>query len=70
MKRYIKTYLTAIVFICTCLSSCVDLDPVDYSEINPSNFPQSEEDLKALVLSCYHSVVTGGMAYILLQNAE
>ena len=47
MKRYIKTYLTAIVFICTCLSSCVDLDPVDYSEINPSNFPQSEEDLKA-----------------------
>ena len=54
MKRYIKTYLTAIVFICTCLSSCVDLDPVDYSEINPSNFPQSEEDLKALVLSCYY----------------
>lgn len=35
MKRYIKTYLAAIVFIGTCLSSCIDLDPVDYSEINP-----------------------------------
>ena len=71
MKRYIKTYLAAIVFICTCLSSCVDLDPVDYSEINPSNFPQSEEDLKALVLSCYYPLRgTGGMVYILLQNAE
>ncbi|MFR8836137.1 RagB/SusD family nutrient uptake outer membrane protein [Bacteroides nordii] len=54
MKRYIKTYLAAIVFISTCLSSCIDLDPVDYSEINPSNFPKSEEDLKALVLSCYY----------------
>ena len=54
MKRYIKTYLAAIVFIGTCLSSCIDLDPVDYSEINPSNFPKSEEDLKALVLSCYY----------------
>ena len=32
----------------------VYLDPENYSEINPSNFPQSEEDLKALVLSCYY----------------
>ncbi len=31
-----------------------DLDPVDYSEINPSIFPKTEEDLKSLVLSCYY----------------
>lgn len=54
MKRYIKTYFTIIAFIGVCMSSCVDLNPVDYSEINPSNFPKSEEDLKALVLSCYY----------------
>lgn len=54
MKRYIKSYLAALYLLGICLSSCVDLDPVDYSEINPSNFPKSEEDLKALVLSCYY----------------
>jgi len=30
------------------------LEPVDYSEINPSIFPKTEEDLKSLVLSCYN----------------
>ena len=38
----------------TSLQSCADLDPVDYSEINPSNFPKTEADIQALVLSCYY----------------
>lgn len=54
MKQYIKTYLVLIALFGACLSSCVDLKSLDYSEINPSNFPKSEEDLKALVLSCYY----------------
>lgn len=54
MRLYMKKYLAIIVLIGMCLSSCVDLDPIDYSEINPSNFPKSEEDLEALVLSCYY----------------
>src|SRR5690606_6405265 len=31
-----------------------ELTPVDYSELSPSIFPQSEEDLQALVLSTYY----------------
>lgn len=34
--------------------SCSDLTPIDYSEINPSIFPKTEADIKALVLSCYY----------------
>jgi hypothetical protein len=30
------------------------LEPVSYSEINPSIFPKTEEDLKSLVMSCYY----------------
>lgn len=36
------------------MGSCADLDPVDYSEINPSNFPETEEDIQSLVMSCYY----------------
>lgn len=36
------------------ISGCADLDPVNYSDINPSNFPKNESDIKALVLSCYY----------------
>lgn len=36
------------------LIGCSDLDPVNYSDINPSNFPKNESDIKALVLSCYY----------------
>jgi len=54
MKQFIKTYITGLLISCSLLTACVDLDPIDYSEINPSNFPKTEEDLKALVLSCYH----------------
>lgn len=38
------------------LTSCADLDPVDYSEINPSNFPKTEADIDALVMSCYYPI--------------
>ncbi len=54
MKLYIETYLAILAFIGASLCGCVELDPIDYSEINPSNFPKSEEDLEALVLSCYY----------------
>lgn len=52
-----KTKLKQIaygIFFSICLVGCGDLDPVSYSDINPSNFPQNESDIKALVLSCYY----------------
>lgn len=54
MKLHFKKHIAALMLAGACLGSCVELDPIDYSEINPSNFPQSEEDLKSLVLSCYY----------------
>jgi len=37
------------------LGSCTeDLNSVDYSEINPSIFPQSEADVQAMVNACYY----------------
>jgi hypothetical protein len=36
------------------MSHCGDLEPVNYNEINPSIFPKTEEDLQALVMSCYY----------------
>ena len=35
------------------VSACSDLTPIDYSEINPNNFPKNEEDVQALVMNCY-----------------
>lgn len=54
MKLNIKKYALAIAWLGFSASSCVDLDPVDYSEINPSNFPQSEADIQSLVTSVYY----------------
>lgn len=34
-------------------TACSDLTPVDYSEINPNNFPKNESDVEALVMDCY-----------------
>jgi hypothetical protein len=47
------------IFICIAtvllVGSCTkDLVPVDYSEINPSIFPQSEADVQAMVNACYY----------------
>jgi len=36
------------------LFGCTKLDPIDYTDINPSIFPKSEADIQALVLSCYY----------------
>ncbi|MGE5393911.1 MAG: RagB/SusD family nutrient uptake outer membrane protein [Candidatus Saccharibacteria bacterium] len=43
-----------ILLLTLCMMSCKELNPVDYSEINPSIFPKTEADIKALVLSCYY----------------
>lgn len=51
--KLIYTLLAASLSL-TAMQSCVDLTPLDYSEINPSNFPKTEDDLQALVLSCYY----------------
>ena len=34
-------------------AACSDLTPIDYSEINPNNFPKNESDVQALVMNCY-----------------
>jgi len=34
--------------------NCGKLDPINYNEINPSIFPKTEEDIQALVMSCYY----------------
>jgi hypothetical protein len=52
MKTKFKYLLFAIV--CVVVGACDNLDPLDYSEINPSVFPQTEDDLQALVMSCYY----------------
>lgn len=44
-----------LLAIVSFLGSCTkDLVPVDYSEINPSIFPQSEADVEAMVNACYY----------------
>ena len=53
-KLFYKFCKLFSIIICTLFYSCVELTPLDYSEINPGNFPKTEEDLKALVLSCYY----------------
>jgi hypothetical protein len=43
--------LSTILLIGSCTENLV---PVDYSEINPSIFPQSEADVQAMVNACYY----------------
>jgi len=53
MNKFIK--ITVITLIIKITVGCHGaLDPIDYSEINPSIFPKTEEDLKSMVLSCYY----------------
>lgn len=57
MKKIYKFILLFAVWASgMTVSSCVDLDPIDYSDINPSIFPQTETDIQSLVNSCYYSV--------------
>jgi hypothetical protein len=50
MKKII-TFLMVVFLFSNCTK---DLVTVDYSEINPSIFPQSEADIQAIVYSCYY----------------
>ena len=52
MKKIFRKF-TLLLLLVPMLNSC-ELDPIDYSDINPSIFPQSKEDLEAMVLSCYY----------------
>ena len=57
MKQRIKSTLQNIALALTlalAASACSDLEPVDYAEINPSNFPETGDDVEALVMSCYY----------------
>lgn len=54
MKKFKLIYALMLATASLSLNSCADLDPVDYSEINPSNFPKTEEDIQALVQACYY----------------
>jgi starch-binding outer membrane protein, SusD/RagB family len=50
MKKIIFGIATLLI-----LGGCTkNLEPVDYSEINPSIFPQSEADIEAMVMACYY----------------
>ena len=50
LKTLFISVATALMF-----AGCTkDLVPVDYSEINPSIFPQSEADVQAMVNACYY----------------
>lgn len=53
MKKIVNkiAVLTAIILFA---AGCSNLDPINYNDINPSNFPKSESDIRALVLSCYY----------------
>ena len=51
MKKIFRKF-TLLLLLVPFLNSC-DLDPINYSDINPSIFPKSEEDLQSMVLSCY-----------------
>ncbi len=57
MKQFYKPFLIASLFIGTLsMNSCVELEPMDYAEINPSIFPNTEADIESLVNASYYSV--------------
>ncbi|MET6996617.1 RagB/SusD family nutrient uptake outer membrane protein [Chitinophaga defluvii] len=66
MKRIFNKYIPAIFAVL--LFSCVKLDPVSYSEYSPANFPKTEDDLKAMVLSCYQPLSSYGILDVQFWN--
>ncbi|MDR1681098.1 MAG: RagB/SusD family nutrient uptake outer membrane protein [Prevotellaceae bacterium] len=52
MKTTFHTII--LILLLSAAGSCGDLEPLNYSEINPSVFPKTEADLEALVMSCYY----------------
>lgn len=65
MKKIFRKF-TLLLLLVPFLNSC-DLDPINYSDINPSIFPQSEEDLQSwcfrVIILC---AVAGGTVSIRL----
>jgi hypothetical protein len=53
MKRKTLLFLSIVLLLGSCTK---DLEPLDYSEINPSIFPKSAADLEAMVNAAYHPV--------------
>lgn len=49
--RRLSVYIALLLLLNSCTK---DLVSVDYSEINPSIFPQSEADVEAMVNACYY----------------
>lgn len=45
--------ILCIPFFGTLFFGCKKLDPIIYNEYSPSNFPKTEADVQAMVLSCY-----------------
>lgn len=56
MKVFRLNILVTLMLISLSLGSCINLDPKDYSDINPSNYPTTKSDIQALVDGCYYSV--------------
>ena len=56
MKIKSFIYASALSLGCFAMVGCADLDPVDFSEINPSVFPKTEQDIESLVNDCYYPI--------------
>ena len=57
MKTINRFFFSAVLLAGSLsVGSCIDLEPVDYSEINTSIFPQTEADIETMVNACYYSV--------------
>ena len=57
MNKLIK--IISVYLLIICMSGCHgELEPINYGEISPSIFPQTEKDLEALVMSCYQPVMS------------
>ena len=50
--KNLKIYI--IGFLIVGLSGCSELESINYDEINPNIFPQSEADIEALVAAAYY----------------
>ncbi len=53
MKKINSFYTILAALGMAFATACSDLTPIDYSEINPNNYPKNEEDVQALVINCY-----------------
>ncbi len=56
MKTKYISCVAALTFAAMTFTSCADLNPVDYSEMNSELFPKTESDYITLVNECYRSI--------------